>query len=200
MQADDILEALSTVSPASRRWFKLMFELQNVSAKIGMDVLRDDLRSTNRKACAGAQQVLVSLGTQEAIDALAESLDWADSVAVCNASRLLARMQARSAVPSLIACLGTRRDELNGTAKQWLSRTLGLMPHRDAVPVLAETLLDPSSHTRTAAAGALARIRAPESRIALEGAANQLSWFRGRAVRRALNVVLRNEDFNDERQ
>lgn len=167
----------------------LMLELQQVSSTIGMDELRANLHSGDRQACAGAQQVLVHLGSREAIDVLAESLQTADSVGVANVARLLARLQARTAVPALIRCLDTRATELDGTAKRWVSRALGRMPHRTAVPVLAKMLQEPRYRTRATAAWAIARIRAPESQATLEKAANGLSWWRGRAIRRALEFV-----------
>ena len=187
--ANDIVDALRVTPPGSWRWLKLMTELQHVSPPIGMETLRASLDSANRKSCAGAQQVLIRLGSEEAIAMLVESLQTADSVAVGNASRLLAGIQARSAISSLITCLDTRGNELDNTAQQWIARALGLMPHRDAIPVLAKLLRASSRRTRRTAAWAIAQIRAPESQVALESAADELPWFRGRAVRRALEAV-----------
>ena len=164
-------------------------DLQRVSPPVGMEALRASLRSGDRRECAGAQQVLISLGSEQAIAALADSLQTADNVSVANTARLLGGVQARSAIPELIRCLDTRSDELDITAKQWVARSLGLMPQRDEIPVLAELLREPRRRTRTTAAWALAQIRSPESQAALESVANELSWFRGRAVRRALRAM-----------
>lgn len=166
-----------------------MMDLQHVSPPVGMEVLRASLRSQDRRECAGAQQVLISLGTEQALVALADSLRTADNVAVGNAARLLGGKRARSAIPALIRCLDTRSDELDGAAKRWIARSLGLMPHRDEISVLASLLRDPRRRTRNTAAWALAQIRSPESQAALESGANELSWFQGRAVRRALEAV-----------
>jgi HEAT repeat protein len=154
-----------------------------------METLRASLRSGDRRECAGAQQVLISLGTGQAIAALADSLQTADNVAVANTARLLGGIQARSAIPALIRCLDTRSDELDDTDKRWVARSSGLMPQRDEIPVLAELLREPRRRTRTTTAWALAQIRSPESQAALELVANELSWFRGRAVRRALRAM-----------
>jgi HEAT repeat protein len=188
-RADLIVRELHAASPASRRWLKLMIELQRVSPDIGMEALRASLHSGDRRSCAGAQQVLVGLGSEEAAAALAESLQSADSVAVAGAARLLSRMRAHSAIPALIRCLEGGEHELDQTAKRSVTRALGAMPHRDEVPVLAKLLRDPNRRTRTAAARAIAQIRAPEAQTALESAASELSWFRGRSVRRALHAV-----------
>lgn len=169
-------------------------DLQRVSPPVGMEALRASLRSEDRRECAGAQQVLISLGTEQAIAALTDSLQTGDNVAVANTARLLGRTRARSAIPALIRCLDTRNHELDSTAKQWIARSLGLMPHRDEIPALVELLRVPRRRTRITAAWALAQIRSPESQAALESVANELSWFRGRAVRRALETVREHSD------
>lgn len=192
--ADGIVDELRTTRPGSLRWLRLMTELQQVSPSIGMDALRASLNSTDRKSCAGAQQVLIGLGSEEAITVLTASLHTGDGVAVGNASRLLSGIQARSAVPALIACLDNRSKELDDTAQQWVARALGRMPHRDAIPVLAKLLRSSSRRKRRTAAWAIAQIRAPESQVALESAADDLSYLSGRSIRRALDAVRRNSD------
>lgn len=187
--ANSMVEELLAASPGSRRWMKLMIGLQKVAPALGLEMLRTSLDSRDRRICAGAQQVLIALGHDAAIAMLASSLQSADSVGVSAAARLLAKSQARSAIPALIACLDTRGAELDSTAKRAIARAMGLMPHRDEIPPLAKLLRGPSRRTRAAAAGAMAQIRAPESEAALRSAANDLSWFRGRAVRRALSMA-----------
>lgn len=193
-RADDIVDALKAARPGSWRWLRLMTELQQVSPAIGMDALRASLNSTDRKSCAGAQQVLMGLGHEEAIAVLVASLQTADGVAVGNASRLLSGIQARSAIPALIECLDSRGEELDNTDQRWVARALGRMPHRDAIPVLARLLRASSRRTRRTAAWAIAQIRAPESQVALESAVDELSYFRGGPVRRALEAVRGNSD------
>jgi hypothetical protein len=82
--------------------------------------------------------------------------------------------------------LDDRRDELSDADKCLIMYALIQTPHRSEVPVLAATLRERRRGTRRAAAMALTRIRAPESRAALEEAVRSMSWLRGRPARRAL--------------
>jgi HEAT repeat protein len=116
-------------------------------------------------------------------------LQAADSVRVFWAARLLAQADATDAVPALAACLEQRCDELDDAAIRSLVRALGLMPHRLAVPALTTALGQNSRKTQRAAAGALAQIRSPEAREALEAAKNELPWTRRRPIQRALRFM-----------
>jgi hypothetical protein len=81
--------------------------------------------------------------------------------------------------------LEERAYELSASDKKVVIHALAQMPHRSEVPALARLLREPMS-TRRVAASALVRIRAPESRAALEDAARSLSWWGGLPVRREL--------------
>ncbi|HEX9481676.1 MAG TPA: HEAT repeat domain-containing protein [Solirubrobacteraceae bacterium] len=93
------------------------------------------------------------------------------------------------------ACtLETRATELSVGDRRSLLFRLGASPHVDQVPVLSSFLGDRRYLVRHAAAWSLAQIRSPESRRALEDALEELSGWRRRQARAALNVRLRRAD------
>jgi HEAT repeat protein len=106
----------------------------------------------------------------------------------------LSKRHSRRAMPALRKCLESRGHELHRGQKRVLIVALGGVPHVSTVPVLAKALSDRSYRMRSAAAWALAQIRAPESSAALEAAADELSWLHAFPARRGLRVRTRRDD------
>lgn len=166
---------------------RLLLKLYPVASDRSVPVLRGFLLADDDGPRVAAIHTLSSVGTEAAVSALAEALDQQTNLGITFTARELAKLKARSAIPALADCLQRRKDELGVGAKLWIIRALTVMPHRSEVPALAAVLNDSNRRVRRAAAGALARLDMPEAEAALQDAARQLSWFRGRPARRALN-------------
>jgi len=168
--------------------------LERSNDELSVATLRDDLRSSNANVAVSAVLGLTRIGTDQAVEALIDCLEMKPGPALTMAASSLRKLRSRRAVPSLIRCLETRDDELRDGQKRLLILALGEMPHVSEVPVLSAALRHRSYRMRSAAARALAQIRAPESSTALEAASNELSWFRALPVRRGLRVRRRRAD------
>jgi HEAT repeat protein len=154
--------------------------------------LREALASPDRETRTSATIALGRIGTARSIDALIDSLKVADSGVLMVAAHELVRLGEVRAIPALELTLIERGDELDSPiGKQALVATLGGFAQRSSVPALAGRLTDADRVTRKRAANALRRINYPESRAALEQASRELSYWRGRWVRRALRSMKR---------
>lgn len=180
------LEA-NDLSDSRRR--ALLAELRQVGTERSIDVLRANLRSADVKSHARAVFALAHIGTEQAADALIDSLAVTTGPGFTFAVKSLAEDHAARARPAFVRTLAERHDELRQGDKQVLVWALYQTPHRSEVPVLAALLGERSRSTRRMAAVALAQIRAPESREALEEAVKSLSWLRGFQARRALRSL-----------
>jgi HEAT repeat protein len=180
------LEA-NDLSDSRRR--SLLSELRQVGTERSIDVLRANLRSADVKGHVRAVFALAHIGTEQAADALIDSLAVTTGPGFTFAVKSLAQDHAARARPAFVRTLEERHDELHQGDKQVLVWALYQTPHRSEVPVLAALLGERSRNTRRMAAVALAQIRAPESREALEGAVKSLSWLRGLQARRALRSL-----------
>jgi HEAT repeat protein len=143
------------------------------------------LRSGDLKSEVAAVFALQHVGTDEAVDALIECCTLCSGPPLSFAVGWLTRHDAHRAVPALVRCLEERRETLGQGDKQMIIAALAAAPHRSEIPVLTRSLHEPNRSTRNMAAHALARIRSPQSREALEAAAN---GPRDRQVRRALRL------------
>jgi HEAT repeat protein len=190
----EILAAIETESLTPMRRVNLILELRGLATGESVAVLRDSLGSSDTRIHVAALRVLAEIGSEEAIDAMISSLLSPDKTAGSWAATLLGKMEARRALPALVARLQEHGEQLGSGRKFSVILALGRMPHRESVSVLAAALRDPDWSARRQAAWALQQIRAPESRIALEVAVSELSWFRGRWARRALRLRQRLDD------
>jgi HEAT repeat protein len=166
----------------------LLRELQEIGTEASIPVLRENLRSHYDNVVMDAVRALGQLGTDDATDAIVECLEMEPGQRISLAALALRKLGSRRAVPAIIRCLETRSGEIRHSDKRTLIIALGKAPHVSEVPVLSAALKDRHYRMRHAAAWALAQIRAPESTGALEAAAADLSWLRGRSARRALRV------------
>jgi HEAT repeat protein len=180
LEADDL-------SDSRRR--ALLSELRQVGTERSIDVLRANLRSTDVKGQVRAVFALAHIGTEQAADALIDSLAVTTGPGFTFAVKSLAEDHAARARPAFVRTLEERHDELRQGDKRVLVWALYQTPHRSEVPVLAALLGERSRETRRMAAVALAQVRAPESREALEDAVKSLSWLRGLQARRALRSL-----------
>jgi HEAT repeat protein len=191
---EQVIEALQSdrLSPQSRR--ALVKELRRLGTDASVEVLRETLRCDELNVVVDAVNALARIRSNSAVEALIECLTLQPDSRLTLAAVSLRRLRSRRAVPALIACLQSRGKELRLGQRRLLILALGEMPHVSEVPVLADALTDRSYRTRNAAAWALAQVRAPESSVALEEAANQLSWVRALPIRRGLRARKRRAD------
>jgi HEAT repeat protein len=159
-----------------------------------VDELREIMLGGDINPAGDAARSLAHIGTDDAVAALIECLEVGRGPAFTLACVGLRKLRSREAVPAIICCLETRSEELRAGQKRILILALGRMPQVSEVPVLAAALTDRRYRTRNAAAWALAQIRAPESRAALETVATEMSWFRALPIRRGLRVRARRAD------
>jgi HEAT repeat protein len=191
---DEIIAALRSEPSSVKRRRELVRDLGRSPTSRSLDVLRENALSSDHKVSVGALFGLRRLGTEEAWDVVIECLAIAPVRHLWLAIDMLGKAGIRSAIPALIQCLDRRREELRRGDRRLIVLAFIRMPHRSEVPVLERTLREPGYRLRDSAAVALAQIRAPESRAALEVAAREFSWLRGRTVRRALRQRRRTDD------
>jgi HEAT repeat protein len=182
----EIIAELKTESLSVERERALVKQLRRLGTEASLEVLRDSLHSADINVTLDAVHALARIGNDAAVDALAECLSMDATTRLTMAAVSLRQLRSRRAVPAVIHCLETRGEELRPGQRRILVLGLGGMPHISQVPVLSAALRDPRYRMRSAAAQALARIRAPESSAALEAAANEVSWLRARPIRRGL--------------
>lgn len=184
-----IIAQLEGSGLSDKRRRALLAKLGQVGTERSIGVLGANLQSSDVKSQVGAVFALAHIGTEEAADALIDSLPVTAGPCFTFTVKALAEEHAERAMPALIRTLDERRGELRQGDMQLVVYALYQIPHRSEVPVLALLLRERSRSTRRMAAVALAQIRAPESREALEEAARSLSWLRGLQARRALRSL-----------
>jgi HEAT repeat protein len=167
---------------------ELVKELRRVGSDASVGVLRESLASRDIELSGQTVRTLARIGTDEAIDALCDALELPSGPRLILAASTFRKQRAARARPAIIRCLQTRGEALRPDERRILVLALGEMPHVSAVPVLAMALRERRYRMRTAAAWALAQIRAPESEAALEEVTNELSWLRARPIRRGLRA------------
>jgi HEAT repeat protein len=162
---------------------KLVEELDDVGTGRSVEALRANLRQPDLKTAVAAGAALSGIGTDEAIDALADFVRTGTGPPFTFAVHDLGIARAARARPALIETLRARAGELGDGKQRVIIQALARMPHRSEIPVLASALMGRSFGTRRVAAMALSAIRAPEARTALEDASRSLSWLAGLPVR-----------------
>jgi hypothetical protein len=184
----DIGLLLRGSKPGSRQRRKLLWNLTGAPAPTGTDLLRVYLDSSDARDGVAAVQALERIGTGEASSTLRDGLTTAPPLVASYIARVLLKRGARSELPAIIAVLHDRADELDTADKQFVIDAMRKAPHVSAVPVLAETLRDRHWGLRKSAARALLAIGAPESVAALQTAADELGFWKGRQARHALRM------------
>ena len=148
----------------------------------------DDMAGHERTAFEVSVAKLIedvqAIGDRDAVSILLRLLETSDVAVSTRAARALAELRATEAVPALIQILEVRGSKLSVVDQLIYIRALREMPHASAVGVLSEALYRKGVQEK--AARGLAELRTPEATAALEFAANQLGWWRGRRVRRAI--------------
>ena len=127
-----------------------------------------------------------AIGDEPAVSVLLTLLEADDLVVSRRAARALAELQAREAIPVLVRILQARGSVLPVGAQLTYIRALREMPHASAVGVLSDALYRKGVQDK--AARGLMEVRTPEATAALEAAAEELGWWRGRKVRRAIRL------------
>jgi HEAT repeat protein len=185
----EVIAGLEANGLSKKRRRTLLLKLQQVGTERSIGVLGANLRSADGKSHVRAVFALAHIGTEQAADALIDSLAVTTGPGFTFAVKSLAEDHAARARSAFVRTLQERHEELRQGDKQVLVWALYQTPHRSEVPVLAALLGEHSRSTRRMAAVALAQIRASESREALEEAVKSLSWLRGLQARRALRSL-----------
>jgi HEAT repeat protein len=170
---------------------RLLNRLGTVGTGQSVDLLHSRLmHSPDRRVRVAAVLALRAIGTHAAIEALIDGLRVSDGTVVAFVARALGSINARSAMPALIACLSS--DDTCASAHTALTWALFRMPDRAAVNVLTTMLDGRDVGVRKIAAYALAKIESPDAQSVLEEAVENRSWWAGRYARRALrNATMR---------
>ena len=183
---DEIIAALQADALSVKQRRRLLRELAQHRRRRSLEVLREHLASENDRIADAALWALHERATEGSVDAIIEALSMPPGPRFTLAVYVLGEARVRRAIPALVDCLERRGEALDEGDRRMVVLTFQRLPHRSEVPVLSRELRTGGPRLRKAAALSLMRIRAPESRAALETAADELSWLRGRSVRRAL--------------
>jgi HEAT repeat protein len=188
-EARVLSELQSCVDDQRRR--HLLLELYPVASDLSLPAVEPLLHVGRRQVRTAAIHVLAKIGTNAAIRTLASALQEQDDLGVIFTANALRGESAWEAAPALVRCLDERRATLDAGAKLAIIRAMARMPHRSQVSALTATLADGNRHVRRASLAALSSF---DSRFIVDGvrcAASQLSWVRGRRVRKALADIER---------
>ena len=189
-----LVDEVRTARAATRRWKRLIGEIDAISSAEALSVLRESLHSKNARKVSAAQYMLADIGTDEAIKVLADSLEYVDGTGVATAGRLLASVKNDEARRCVILCLERRRHELGEYPVRELARALRGVPDLESVRVVEPMLRSHSAQTRRVGVGTLVTLPLAESTLVLEKAAESQGVFRGRQARRALRYLRERAD------
>jgi HEAT repeat protein len=188
----DELEIIAALATYRRR--KVLPLLEAVGTDRSIEILRASLGSRDPLVQIGAVDALADIATPRAAELLMECLEREVGQRFTFAANHLAKNHGRQAMPAFLKVLDERSGELDTPNKCILIKGLATTPHRKQVPVLAAMARDRSRTTRRRASEALALIRAPEAREALEEIAASESWARSIQSKRALRWIDRYRD------
>jgi HEAT repeat protein len=185
---DVVLARLAEPGLTTKEHRRVTLRLCNVATPASMPMLRELLVCSDAPARLRAVLILAGWENDEATEALISALQSPHSDVVGSAAMKVVKRDARHAVPELVEVLETRGPMLAKGDRRMVVRALALMPHRSAVPALDGALRSPRADqsTRKWAARGLAATCSPDSRAALESAARELGWWRGRWARKML--------------
>ncbi|MBA3809994.1 MAG: HEAT repeat domain-containing protein [Solirubrobacterales bacterium] len=194
IREDEALAQLQRNDLDVRRRRAVISVLGQVGSERSINALRDNLYQNDLKTKVEAVLALARIASDEAVDALSEFLRKHTGPPFALAVNSLRIANAHRVMPTLIEILQERRSELSDGDKRVIIHALAHVPHRSQVPALSAALNERSLLTKRVAAMALSGIRAPESRTALQDAAQSLSWLGGLYARRELRRCQNDDD------
>jgi HEAT repeat protein len=167
---------------------EILQELGSIASDASVPLLRDELFSNRAYRRVAAIDLLADIGSPSAFEALVSALPRQSSVGISFTVHALLRndLLTPKILPILLDCLKDRVDDLQPGAKLGLMTAMREMPEPSQVPVLAVLLRDKDRRVRRGAANSLRLLNIGQSRDALEGAADEMTRWEGRFVRRAL--------------
>jgi HEAT repeat protein len=174
--------------PGSSDRRKLLRQLASAGTPSNLVLLGEYLASDDARDGVAAVQSLQHIGTESAIATLVEGLSTARPLVGAYVARALISLGARSELPAILAYLRDGTGD-NASNKQFVISAMRKMPHVSEVPVLSDALYDRHFGLRKSAARGLLAIRAEESAQALQAAADELGFWRGRQARRVLRAL-----------
>lgn len=184
-----ILNTLAAAGLSSKKRRQLLRRLQSVSTSASVPLLVGSLENNDRRVRVSALFGLAHVANEDAVDAIIGVLERGqDGVTVGWAAYVLAKINARRAIPHLISRADTWQARLGSNGKAFVISALQTMPDSRAIETLKVAALDPFRPTRVAAAKALVNIDTKESRDALEWALARLSWWRRKPLERMLSL------------
>jgi HEAT repeat protein len=181
----DLLDQLRAAS-SKRARLNLFWDLDLVASDASVPLMQDYLFSDVLNYRVAAIHRLGAIGSPLATEALLDALPRQSSEGVSFTVHELLRkhLLTRESVPVLVGCLDRRRDQLDTGAKLVLMVSMRSVPDPSEVPVLATLVGDQDRRVRRGAAISLKRLGTAEAAVALRAAAGELSWGRGRVVRK----------------
>ena len=193
-----VLSDLRGTELSAKGRFKLLGELLPVATESSIPVLKAMLDEDDDRLVVRGLRILARLGTDSAVAAMLGCLETGDSVAVGWTAHFFARMRLKRVAPALTACL-VRRDAMLGPGRarliySWIELGDPAPLHdptvrRSVTNVLEGLLQADDGSTRAAAAQGLVALNGADAREALEDAAQSLSRWRSRPIRRALDYL-----------
>ncbi len=159
---------------------RIMGEVEDPSLLPDLAVALKDDRVEVRES---AGRLLVRMGTTEQIPALREAATDEEGIVRGHAGAALARIGGEAEMETVTRLL---REDVEPDVRASMAMTLGELGKPEFVPVLIESLADPSEAVRTQAAIALGAIGDPSARTALESARNDPNEFVRMSIEAAL--------------
>lgn len=191
-EEDQILAALAEPGLATTERLRQMRLLRGAATERSVDILGELTRNADRRVRVDALRILRSVGGMAAIDVLCNALSHEDVVTAGWAALFLGELGAEGAVPALIETADERWSSL-GIARPWVVRALGLLGDLRAMPVLERGLRSKDANVRVQAAYALSKMDPADTGGSVQAALSDLSWWRGRAVRRGVKAASAHE-------
>jgi hypothetical protein len=193
IRENELLAELGAGRLEHRRRRALLSELRRVVSDRSIGELRRSAEDEDVKTKVAAIAALEALESHEAAVVLGEIVRTQTGPAFTIAARALWTIDARRAMPVFMSALEERCDDLRESDKRVIIHALARAPHLSQIRVLVGALRGRSLLTSRVAAMALSRIRAPESKEALQDAARSLSRLRGLPARRELSRINRRQ-------
>jgi len=182
---DEWLMAVTASLSKPRALWRVLGQFKGQPTAAAVPVLGEVLRVDDPHVQSRALHLLAKVPGVAAGEAIASVLKEADSRSVALAAAKLGWRRARHVLPALIECVEQQGSSL-GAARAAVLVAIASLADARAQDVLSTALTDQNRDVRRSSARALKKIRTHKSREALEQAAQELSWCRGRYARRAL--------------
>jgi HEAT repeat protein len=175
------IAALANPALSERRHLDAVSTLMTYGTDQSVGSLREALAWTDHmRVRHAAVMALGRIGSPSAVDAIIASLAFCDAISASRAARVLRVRNERRAVPALVAGVVERGEELGAGASETILRQLCFMPSPETVEVVAPLLCHRNRKIRRQAADAIGAVGGTAALAALEAAAADLGWLRGR--------------------